>query len=872
MKKLFAPSTWPRWLAFLLPVVMLGSYFANRHMMPFGNSTILTVDLGQQYVDMFAIMRTTLLHHPETFLYSFSNALGGDMLGLWTYYLMSPLNLILLFFTPQHLPTGILLLTLLKYGLASLAMTWSVQKMNYQTGWMSTSFGVMYALIGWMVAYQLNLLWLDALILLPIIIVGLERLLTTGKYRYFVIPFTLMLVINYYMAYMIAIFLILYWLWRLTTTKLTKRIFWQMLTRFAGGALLSGALAAVILLPTAFQLTLSKGQYTTTQLGSWIEYNPLWMLSKLFLGSFNFAQMPTGQPNIFVASLGMFSALLYFINRDIRWQNRLVASLISLFIIASMCIAPLDLFWHGLQFPVWYPYRFSFIWSFWLLWLGASQIKPQQALDLKAFLFLFSSLMVVVIIVALTMNKTNFMIWPQLLVGLAFALSSLVLLISPRINVWSWLVLLLVITETSTNAIWSLNNFSYLTKGEYEAEVSATHQAVGMLPNNEKHFYRVGQTYMRTKDDPFMHDFYGGSAFTSSFAKKTSDFMGLVGNPSGDNYSVYSNGTLLTDNLLNFKYFLGASTHFAVAKGAPAQMQITQRPDLIADSVYTETPNVTVYQNPQTLPLGFAASYQATSTKFSANQPLVNQMNLWTNLRGSDSAPLFTPINFDSYATMNTNRPTNVNGAFLVPKNLIKPTALTTTFTPTSNDPYYLTIGPNMTPDNVSITLNGRFLHTNDAFRTPVVLAITSHAKNQPQTLVFTLKKASLWLQSVQLYRLNETQLGQETKQLAANPWHLSEFNQRKMTGSITTTAHKPLLMTTIPQAPGWHATVDGRTTKTLTIANMFLAVKLTPGKHTVTLAYTPPYLLLGATISLLGLLVSIGYIIWQRQKTKKAL
>ena len=96
----------------------MGSYFASRGMVPFGSSSLLTVDLGQQYVDFFAYLRTSLLHHPASLLYSFSKGLGGEMWGTNAYYLLSPLNLVLLLFPHQWLTSGIMVVLLLKYGLA----------------------------------------------------------------------------------------------------------------------------------------------------------------------------------------------------------------------------------------------------------------------------------------------------------------------------------------------------------------------------------------------------------------------------------------------------------------------------------------------------------------------------------------------------------------------------------------------------------------------------------------------------------------------------------------------------------------------------------------------------------------------------------
>ena len=68
-------------IAFFIPVIIMGSYFAYRQMAPFGQNSILTVDLGQQYIDFLAAFRNLILHHPTSLFYSFSKGLGGEMLG-----------------------------------------------------------------------------------------------------------------------------------------------------------------------------------------------------------------------------------------------------------------------------------------------------------------------------------------------------------------------------------------------------------------------------------------------------------------------------------------------------------------------------------------------------------------------------------------------------------------------------------------------------------------------------------------------------------------------------------------------------------------------------------------------------------------------
>ena len=107
--------------AFCLPVVvMLGIYWA-RGIYPFGPSYILTIDMNNQYVTFFSYLRE-ILKGEHSFFYTFSKTLGGDMTGLSAYYLLSPLNVVLCFFSTEILPVGIEILTLIKLGLCGLTM------------------------------------------------------------------------------------------------------------------------------------------------------------------------------------------------------------------------------------------------------------------------------------------------------------------------------------------------------------------------------------------------------------------------------------------------------------------------------------------------------------------------------------------------------------------------------------------------------------------------------------------------------------------------------------------------------------------------------------------------------------------------------
>lgn len=91
-------------LAAGLPVLILVFIYLFQGLFPFGNQTILTVDLGQQYIDFFQYYRETLLGNWQQIFYSFQKGMGGEMVGTWTYYLMSPFNLLLLPFPQKPFP------------------------------------------------------------------------------------------------------------------------------------------------------------------------------------------------------------------------------------------------------------------------------------------------------------------------------------------------------------------------------------------------------------------------------------------------------------------------------------------------------------------------------------------------------------------------------------------------------------------------------------------------------------------------------------------------------------------------------------------------------------------------------------------------
>ena len=379
-------------LSILIPAVMILAIFLLFTITPFGNRTWLTIDLGQQYVDFFSYYQDTLLHHPEQFFYSFSKSIGGEMVSLWAYYLLSPFNLLFLLIPRSSIAMGVTLLIFLKLFSCTVSFAVLLDVKFKQRNWTTLLFALSYGFMSYLSANQFNVMWLDALIGLPLIILGVDALLQKRNPLYYVLPLSLTILSNYYTGYMICLFLGLYfpYAYLMINDSFSWKNFIKQFGRFIFYSVLSVGLIMVILLPTFYSLLGSKGTATTIAWSLKSEYNPLLMASKLFIGSFDFHEMQKGYPNIFVGSLAMFSFLCYFKEKKIALSQRLYALFIAIVLLISFNIEMFDKLWHAGQLPNWYSYRFSFLFSFWMVFLGYQWTLKKTAVGIhETFVYFF---------------------------------------------------------------------------------------------------------------------------------------------------------------------------------------------------------------------------------------------------------------------------------------------------------------------------------------------------------------------------------------------------------------------------------------------------------------------------------------------------
>ncbi|WP_074717711.1 YfhO family protein [Fructobacillus pseudoficulneus] len=835
-------------LSFWIPVIIMTAYFAGRHMAPFGSSTILTVDLGQQYLDYFVQFKHTLLSDPSSFIYSFSSGLGGDMVSEWSYYLMSPFNLIFLLASPKTIPVWILLVTVLKIGFAGFSMAWLIQKMGWLSNYWIPLFAINYPLSAWFIANDLNLLWLDTAAILPLLIWSLERLLAGKGWTLFATFLTATIITNYYIAWMIALFLCLYLPWRLLDTTIVVRRL-QAIAQAAKAAAISVLLTMWLWLPTYVQLRLGK----TTHNSSWslhFDNNPIFLLLKLVPGSFDFDQMQTGQANFLVAPIIILSLWAYFAKRQTKIFEKIFALVIIAILFLATCFAPLTLLFHGGQYPVWYPARFSFIISFFFILLAAKGFTPDWQPGLIARTVFLLAVLALTVWASSQLLKVTYLDKLALLVFLFFYLATVLVLITFQMGPAKLILLTLTTAGFLTiNVAKTLNHLSYLTNASYQAGSSRLLAASSAAKQNDRSWYRISQGMSRTYNDGFLAGFKAGSHFSSLLPAQSSSLFQNLGQVSGDSRIAYLDGTTVSDSLLAFKYYLQPTNALS---GQSSYLRQSNRPDYDQAKIVASGNGWNLRQNSTALAPVYAASDKALQSPYSVRYPLGNQKYLLGSLVGNPSQDLLYQAPLQVGALDNLTISNRITGGTIQKVNKKQNGTVAFTFTPTTNDSYYLNIGGALDLNQVDIRLNGEKLTQSTAFQHTIDLNLLRNQANKEQILTVTLKNGanSRYLDDFTLYYFDEKAVNQDLAKLQQHPLKITQSNSRRISGTITTTADQSLIMTSIPAAPGWQAKLDGKVVTTKTVMKGFLAVQTKPGMHHLTLTYTPPFFLLGVIVS----------------------
>ena len=356
-------------LAFLIPFLFWMIVFALRGISPFGPLSLNSMDGYGQYYPMLENMGRAWREGSP--LYSFHGGLGFNLWAQNAYYTNSPLWW-LLYALPQGWHIAVIdLLTALRLSLAGLGFyVWL-----YGSGReglppvLALSLSCAYALSAYMVAFINQFMWADVTALLPVVALGLHRLMREGRPVLYTITLFLSLYSCFYIGYMVCLFLTLYVLLLLFEERRSWRERLRGFGRFCLYSLLAAGMAGIVLLPAymALQKTIASDMGFEGGL-RW--YHSMGELLARFL-PFGKIALAYEAPNLYCGVTSLLLAFLFLCARRIPLRRRLWRLALLALLFLSLNLNAADYVWHGFHYPNQLPGRESFLLIFLILTTAA---------------------------------------------------------------------------------------------------------------------------------------------------------------------------------------------------------------------------------------------------------------------------------------------------------------------------------------------------------------------------------------------------------------------------------------------------------------------------------------------------------------------
>ena len=244
--------TFSYWHAFAVPLLVMVAGCIGSGIFPFGNQSFLRNDLYNQYMPFFQALHDRIWQG-EGLSYSFELGLGSGFAALYGYYLSSPVNWLVALCPRPLIAEFITVVILVKIGLSSMSFAYYLRKHFGKDNMGLVFFSSAYALSGFMAAYQWNIMWLDVVVLAPLVLWALEELVEKGTGWKYGLLLACSIFTNFYLSIMLCIFLVLYFL-SLIIWK-PWRVVWRRCFQFGWYSLLAGGMTGVLLIPVYFALS-----------------------------------------------------------------------------------------------------------------------------------------------------------------------------------------------------------------------------------------------------------------------------------------------------------------------------------------------------------------------------------------------------------------------------------------------------------------------------------------------------------------------------------------------------------------------------------------------------------------------------------------
>lgn len=847
---------------------------------PFGSITVMRMDLYHQYGPLFAELYDRIVEH-KSLLYSWNTGGGSSFLGNYLNYLSSPLSFLIFLFDKEDISYAITFIVALKCILSATSFSYYLKKSFNKDNYFLSAFGILYAFSAYFLAYYWNVMWLDAMIMLPLIALGIEKIFKTGDIKLYTVSLVILFFANYYMGYMCCIFAVLYFFVcfintysndgklnenavyekKYSTKALMNNVFINRGVKFAFASIIAALICAITLVPV-FMILKNSSATSGTFPQTFKSYFDLLDLITSHFALLETTIRSSGDnvlPNIYTGILTFILLPLFLVNNKIKLKEKATYVVLIIFFVFCFNNNCAEYIWHAFHFPNDLPYRYSYMYSFIIAVMGYKTILNFKGIKVKDIAYTGLAIISFVIICQkfLTNKMTNSTIYATIIFvtlwcGFLFLLKNK----NAQKKTVSFVLVTFILCETIISSIVGLplnqDNKNY--KENYKTYTDA----INYIDNKDSGFYRTELCYLNTRMDPAYYGYNGISVFSSMAYESYSQLQSSLGMQSNKvNSYTYNTQTPVYNMMFNIKYLIQTDVSLAPSSN-------------LYKKIYTTSDKKSnVYESKYNLPIAYCVNSKIDDWVTDEGNPFEIQSDFVKLATGYSN--VFKPVEYNStdFDAVSGDDVTE-NGTYWLEKSDSSSNYGTETvsLSPTIDGNLYLYV---KSSDLKTITVNSeKVSDITQSMEDAYILDLGYH--NKGDEVLVSLDASKMESESTSFdfycYTADDTVVKNMYNSLAGNSLNVESYSDTTIKGTVKA-KENCYLYSSIPYDDGWSVYVDGKKAETFEIGGTLLAIELTPGQHRIEYKYFPVGFLYGIIISAVTVFGLCGFYIYNKSSLK---
>ena len=337
-----------RFSFFLLPFITCLIYLLilkTNSLYPFGNKSIAWCDMNQQVIPLLNCFKD-VLEGKQGFTYNLANAGGMSLFSVYFFFLSSPLSYLVIFVSKTNMSNFMNLLVMFKLMIISGTISfYFTKKYKNINPLFNISLSLLYTFSIYVLMYYQNIMWLDIVYIFPLLILSLDYILSKNKPIPYLILIVITVLLNYYLAFMVICFVVLY---------MGLNIFYRRKEEDIKEKSKSFIICSIIgALISCFSI-----------IPSFIQYLESARTSSIF-DTVSFAWFLTNIQTTIPLILGSVSVIPFIFKKSLT-NDKKVKYILLLLLFIPIIIDPINCMWHMGSYQA-FPCRFAFMFTFLVL-------------------------------------------------------------------------------------------------------------------------------------------------------------------------------------------------------------------------------------------------------------------------------------------------------------------------------------------------------------------------------------------------------------------------------------------------------------------------------------------------------------------------